>query len=119
MLVPGPAKSPTEDEGKTITPIPYPPSDEIEVVISDTGVGIKAEDLSRIFNVFEQVDQSYSRQQQGTGLGLGLTRRLVELHGGRIWVESELGKGSTFYFTIVTIPDCFSSKTVMVRYMLK
>jgi PAS domain S-box-containing protein len=70
------------------------------VSVSDTGIGISPEDLERIFAEFEQVDASYVRQQQGTGLGLALTRRLVELQGGRIWVESELGKGSTFSFVL-------------------
>ncbi len=74
---------------------------ELIVGVSDTGVGIKQEDHQRIFEAFEQVDSTYSRQQEGTGLGLALTRRLVELHGGRIWVESEGdGKGSTFTFAI-------------------
>jgi PAS domain S-box-containing protein len=69
--------------------------------VSDTGIGIKKEDQERIFAPFEQADGSSSRRYQGTGLGLSLTRKLVELHGGRIWVESEgEGKGSTFSFTI-------------------
>ncbi len=73
----------------------------IEITISDTGIGLIPEDLDRIFNPFEQVEHSKSRQFQGTGLGLSLTKRLVELHGGRIYVDSEgEGKGSTFGFTI-------------------
>lgn len=71
------------------------------VSVSDTGIGIKEDDLDRIFNPFEQVESSTSRKYQGTGLGLSLTRRLVELHGGRIRVESSgEGKGSTFSFVI-------------------
>ena len=72
----------------------------LRIAVSDTGIGIKANDQERIFKEFEQVDSSYGRQQQGTGLGLALTKRLVELHGGRIWLESEgvEGKGSTFTF---------------------
>ena len=67
------------------------------IAVADTGIGIKGEDQERIFESFTQVDSSYSRQQQGTGLGLSLTRKLVELHGGRLRVESEgEGKGSTF-----------------------
>jgi len=74
---------------------------ELIVAVSDTGIGIKHGDLARIFGEFEQVDSTYARQQQGTGLGLALTQRLVELHGGRIWAESEgEGKGSTFTFII-------------------
>ena len=75
--------------------------EEIEISVSDTGIGIKKADQARIFDVFEQVDQSYSRQQEGTGLGLALAHRLVFLHGGRLWVESEgEGKGSTFTFVM-------------------
>jgi len=69
--------------------------------VSDTGIGIKQDDQDRIFAPFEQADGSSGRRYQGTGLGLPLTRKLVELHGGKIWVESEgEGKGSTFSFTI-------------------
>ena len=74
---------------------------DIEISVSDTGIGIKPGDQAHIFNVFEQVDQSYSRQQEGTGLGLALTKGLVELHGGSIKVESEgEGKGTTFTVVI-------------------
>ena len=73
----------------------------LKVSISDTGIGIKPKDRERIFQPFEQVDGSPSRRYQGTGLGLALTKRLVEIHGGRIWVESgEGGSGSTFSFLI-------------------
>src|SRR6185436_19110306 len=61
----------------------------IQVAVADTGMGLRLEDQERIFGEFEQVDPSYAREQQGTGLGLALTRRLVAMHGGRIWVESE------------------------------
>jgi len=71
----------------------------IRISVTDSGIGIKQEDLERIFNPFEQVENSASRRFQGTGLGLSLTKQLVELHGGRIWVESEVeGKGSAFRF---------------------
>lgn len=74
---------------------------EVRVSISDTGIGIEAEDQGRIFEEFEQIDSSFSRQHEGTGLGLSLTKKLVELHGGRIWVESEgENKGSIFTFEI-------------------
>ena len=73
---------------------------QIQVVVWDTGIGIAPEDLHRIFLEFEQVDSSYARQQQGTGLGLALTRRLVEAHGGQIRVESIVGQGSTFTFVL-------------------
>jgi signal transduction histidine kinase len=73
----------------------------IEISVQDTGIGIRHEDLERIFDPFEQGDNSASRRYQGTGLGLSLSRKLVELHGGRIWAASEgEGKGSKFTFAI-------------------
>lgn len=77
--------------------------------ISDNGIGISSENVERIFESFRQVDNSYSRQYQGTGLGLALTRKLVEMHGGTIWVESEPGVGSTFNFTIPLITSLASA----------
>lgn len=76
----------------------------VKFSVADTGIGLKLEDQDRIFRPFEQADGSASRRYQGTGLGLSLTKKLVELHGGKIWVESEgEGKGSTFSFAIPTI----------------
>ncbi len=72
----------------------------IAVSIRDTGIGIPADKFESIFESFEQVDASIAREYGGTGLGLTITKQLVELHGGKIWVESELGKGSTFTFTL-------------------
>jgi signal transduction histidine kinase len=72
---------------------------EIHVAVADTGSGIAPDDLDRIFEEFQQTDAG-AKQQEGTGLGLALSKRLVELHGGRIWVESELGVGSRFVFTL-------------------
>ncbi|MFL5403963.1 MAG: response regulator [Gemmatimonadales bacterium] len=72
----------------------------IEIAVSDTGIGLRPQDQERIFGTFEQVDSAYAREQQGTGLGLALSKRFVELHGGRIWVESDFGKGSVFRFVL-------------------
>jgi signal transduction histidine kinase len=74
--------------------------DKIEVRVSDTGEGISAEDLPNIFERFYRVDKSRARATGGSGLGLTIAKRLVEAHGGKIAVESELGKGSSFSFTI-------------------
>jgi signal transduction histidine kinase len=68
--------------------------------VSDTGIGIPKEELENIFGEFQQVDTAITREFSGTGLGLNITKKFVEMHGGRIWVQSELGKGSTFFFTI-------------------
>ena len=106
----------TPDGGQiSVTAHPYNPEGEdasgkdsnngssIIVGVADNGVGISPEDFDRIFKPFEQIENSSSRKFQGTGLGLSLTQKLVELHGGQIWGESEgLGKGSTFRFTIPT-----------------
>jgi signal transduction histidine kinase len=72
---------------------------EIEISVRDTGIGISAEDQARVFEEFRQVGET-SVRSEGTGLGLTLTKRFVELHGGRIWVDSTPGKGSTFSFTL-------------------
>jgi signal transduction histidine kinase len=73
---------------------------EVVIAVTDTGIGIPKEDQAVIFEEFRQVSSEYTRKQEGTGLGLALSRRLVELHGGRIWVVSEPGRGSTFSFTL-------------------
>ncbi len=72
----------------------------VEISVSDTGIGIAPQDQETIFEEFRQVGTDYAQKREGTGLGLTLTRKFVELHGGKIWVESELGKGSTFTFTL-------------------
>ena len=78
---------------------------ECVVEVGDTGIGISSEHHDLVFREFAQVDASASRRHHGTGLGLTIARKLVELHGGRIWVESELGGGSRFYFTIPYVTD--------------
>jgi len=75
-------------------------SGELVAEVGDTGIGIASEHHEFIFEEFAQVDATASRQHHGTGLGLTIAQKLVELHHGRIWVESELGGGSRFYFTI-------------------
>ena len=81
---------PTTDDGKRY----------ILCAVEDTGIGIRQEDMPTVFEAFRQVDSSSARRAQGTGLGLPISRRLAELHGGRMWVESKEGVGSTFCFTL-------------------
>ena len=73
---------------------------EVQVAVSDTGIGIPAAELERIFDRFYQVDSGSTRQYRGTGLGLTICKHIIEHHHGRIWAESEEGKGSTFFFVL-------------------
>jgi signal transduction histidine kinase len=79
-------------------------NDYVEISVTDTGIGIAAEDLDAVFEEFRQVGTDYAKKHEGTGLGLTLSRKFVELHGGRIWVKSQPGKGSTFAFTLPEKP---------------
>jgi len=72
----------------------------LEISVSDNGIGIPKNMHDEIFETFKQVDSSIAKEYEGTGLGLALVKKFVEMHGGEIWVESEVGKGSTFTFTI-------------------
>ncbi|RPI28911.1 MAG: sensor histidine kinase, partial [Actinomycetota bacterium] len=74
--------------------------DLVEIWVNDTGIGISSEDIDRVFQRFTQIDSSATRTQGGTGLGLAIARELVELHGGTMRVQSKLGKGSSFIFTV-------------------
>ena len=78
---------------------------QVRLNVADTGIGIKVEDLQRLFHEFEQLESGLGRQQQGTGLGLALTKRIVELQGGSIAVESEFGKGSMFTVVLPTTAE--------------
>ena len=77
-----------------------PQPDFVEISVEDTGIGIKPEDIPGLFKPFSQLEPVYTKTTKGVGLGLALAKRLVELYGGRIWVESEYRKGSKFIFTI-------------------
>ena len=76
----------------------------LEVAVVDTGIGIAPEDHAAVFEEFRQVGRHYTNKNEGTGLGLALTKRFVELHGGKLWLESAPGKGSTFTFNIANQP---------------
>jgi len=91
-------------EGGRVTVRALPAGDAVEVAVSDTGIGIAPEDREAIFEEFRQVGASYAQKREGTGLGLTLAKKFVELHGGKIWVKSELGRGSTFTFTLPIRP---------------
>jgi len=90
----------TKDDGGTVTVTAKGINDAVLFSVSDTGIGIKEEDIDKLFRVFQQIDMGISRKYGGTGLGLAITKQLVERHGGRIWVKSKYGEGTTFTFSI-------------------
>ena len=87
----------------------------VTVSVSDTGVGISPEAQAYVFDEFRQADSSTTRRYGGTGLGLAISKRLVTLHGGRIWVDSEVGRGSTFHFTLPIRVRAGGETAVLVR----
>jgi len=90
----------TPEGGKVMVLAAEKDSKDIEFSVEDNGIGIPREDLSRIFERFYRVDKGRSKELGGTGLGLSIVKHLVQTHGGQVWVESQLGKGSTFYFNL-------------------
>jgi CheY-like chemotaxis protein len=87
----------TPEEGEVIVRVKPEDDDHFRIEVEDNGIGIKAEDISRLFSEFQQLDASASKKYAGTGLGLALTKRIVEAQGGRVGVSSTPGKGSIFY----------------------
>ena len=92
------------DEGDIIVEVGLKPGptgrNELRVSVTDSGPGIAKQDQTKLFQAFSQVDDSPTRKTGGTGLGLSICQHIINMHGGRIWVESDLGKGSTFHFTL-------------------
>ncbi|HEU4342908.1 MAG TPA: ATP-binding protein [Candidatus Binatia bacterium] len=84
----------------------------VQISVADTGPGVPAEEVNKLFDRFYQVGQTGKQKTQGTGLGLAISKALVEMHGGKIWVESEQGKGSTFCFTLPADPPKAESPAV-------
>jgi signal transduction histidine kinase len=91
-------------EGGRVGVNAVPTDGAVEISVRDTGIGIAPEDQTAIFEEFRQVGSDHTGKREGTGLGLALAKRFVELHGGKIWVQSEIGKGSTFTFTLPVRP---------------
>ncbi|HEX4150131.1 MAG TPA: HAMP domain-containing sensor histidine kinase, partial [Pirellulales bacterium] len=85
-------------DGGTVTVRAKCEGEFLTLSVADTGVGIAAEEQNKIFDTFYQVDSSLTKSKQGTGLGLALVRKIAALHHGRVWVESEPGRGSEFFF---------------------
>ncbi|MDD2834827.1 MAG: response regulator, partial [Methanothrix sp.] len=91
-------------------------SEEVHFAVQDTGIGIPQGQMHRLFQPFSQLNMSISRGYDGAGLGLAISKKLVELLGGRIWAASELGKGSTFYFTVKALEAPAQSKSFLAVY---
>lgn len=90
----------TPQDGKVTVAIEKNGNDYVQISIADTGPGILPEEANKIFSKFYQVDNIDKQKPKGSGLGLAISKALVEMHGGKIWVESEVGRGSTFHFTL-------------------
>ena len=101
----------SKEDGGTVTITVKKEGDMANISVSDTGIGIREEDLKRLFKEFEQLDSGISRKFGGTGLGLAISKKLVELHGGTIRAESKFGEGSTFIFTIPFVAKKVVNKT--------
>jgi PAS domain S-box-containing protein len=91
--------------GGSVTLTASKEDDAVRICVADTGIGIKTGDMAKLFTEFTQLESTYTKKHEGTGLGLALTKKFVELHEGRIWVESEEGKGSRFFFTLPCRPE--------------
>ncbi len=92
----------TERGGVTVRA--FARQDEVIVAVEDTGIGIPTENLTHVFESFRQLENPMQRRTEGAGLGLAISKQLIDLHGGRIWVESEVGVGSTFFFSLPVRP---------------
>ena len=91
----------------------------VEISVTDTGIGIALEDQPRIFEEFRQVGGDYAHKKEGTGLGLTLAKKFVELHGGKIWVESEAGQRFDVYFYATDYRHGVGSGNTRVRFRLR
>lgn len=102
----------------TVTCLCRKTGNSITVSVVDQGIGIAQEDLAKVFDKFKQIGDTLTDKPKGTGLGLPICKQIVEYHGGRIWVESELGKGSTFSFTL-PLNNETGSQTIDVKTLVK
>jgi signal transduction histidine kinase len=90
----------SKPEGGIVTISTKKSGDNVEISITDGGIGIKPEDIEKLFQKFQQINPEISGKYGGTGLGLAICKQIVELHGGRIWASSKYGEGTRFIFTL-------------------
>ncbi len=100
----------SKETGGTLTITAKKEGDMVKISVSDTGIGIKEENVSKLFQKFEQLESGISKKYGGTGLGLAITKQLVELHGGKIWAESQFGEGTTFIFLLPILAKISENK---------
>jgi two-component system sensor histidine kinase/response regulator len=101
----------TPEEGRITVRAMQEDSDSFRLEVEDTGIGIPAEEVGKLFVEFQQLDSGTTKKHQGTGLGLALTRKIVEAQGGRVGVQSEQGRGSVFYAVLPTRPEAMQAST--------
>jgi len=96
-------------EGGTISVNAQLDNDFVKIEISDTGIGISPKDVAQLFDEFYRVDNQINQEVKGTGLGLPLAKKIVEAHGGKMWITSQLKEGTTFHFTLPLKQSPFNS----------
>lgn len=104
----------TPEKGTVSIRLEQTPNDRAQITVADSGIGVAKEDLSRIFDRFEQVKSANSKENKGTGLGLSICQELIKLHNGDIWAESELGKGSRFIISLPIHQNAVKDNTSLV-----
>ncbi len=109
------------DEGSITLRVYQQDKDYLRISVIDTGAGIRDQDFERIFEEFQQTEEAFTMRKVGTGLGLPISKKFAELHGGNLWVESEYGKGSAFHFTlpILSFPEVPDEETHLPEMVTK
>ncbi len=107
------------DKGSIMLRLSPPENGFIRISVVDTGIGIREKDLEKIFEEFHQTEEAFALRKVGTGLGLPISRKFVELHGGRLWVESQFGQGSAFHFTLPVDTDSLAALEEMDNFIMR